>query len=412
MTIKNFDLLLEKYAKLVINLGVNIRRGQNVLIYADIEQAQLVHALTDAAYTRGADKVDVEWSDVHTKRAFLENAPEDALTATPTWVPVRAQNIADANTTRISILSTDPDAFSHIDSNRVSLLEQTFRRANQPVQKATMNNDLDWIVIGAAGQAWAEKVFPELDAAATKDRLWEEIFKVTRVTVDNDPIADWQAHVNQLKTKANWLDEQNFKALHFKSPITDLTVGLARDHRWEASDSSDKAGYTFIANMPTEEVFTSPDAHHIDGYVQSTKPLSYSGTLIQDIKLTFKDGHVTEADASTGRDILKQLLQTDSGANSLGEVSLVPDPSPISQSGIIFYNTLFDENASDHLALGAAYPSNIKGGTQMPLAERQAHGQNDSLVHVDFMIGSADMDVDGLTQDGQVVPVFRNGDWA
>ncbi|GEA94669.1 aminopeptidase [Weissella viridescens] len=412
MTLEHFDLLLDKYAHLVTSIGVNVRKGQSILIYAEIEQAPFVHKLTDAAYERGATRVDVEWSDLHTKRAFLENAPEEALATVPTWVPVRSQNIADANTTRISILSADPDGYSHIDDNRISTLEQAMQRANSPVRQATMNNDLDWIVIGAAGQAWAQKVFPDLEAPYAQDQLWAEIFKVSRISVDNDPEADWAAHVAKLKTKSQWLNQQNFKSLHFKSPITDINIGLAENHFWEAADSADKSGHTFIANMPTEEVFTSPDYRHIDGHVQSTKPLSYAGTLIKDIQLTFKDGHVTEAHASTGEAILKQLIATDAGASSLGEVSLVPDPSPISQSGITFYNTLFDENASDHLALGAAYPSNIQGGTQMPLEERQAHGQNESLVHVDFMIGSADMDVDGITFDGKTVPVFRNGDWA
>lgn len=412
MTIENFDLLLTKYAQLVASLGVNVRKGQSILIYAEIEQAPLVHAITDAAYERGAAKVDVDWSDLHTKRAYLENAPEEMLSNLPTWVPVRSQNIADANTTRISIMSADPDGFSHIDSNRITLSERAFQNANKAVREATMNNDIDWIVIGAAGREWSQKVFPDLDANDAQDALWEQIFKISRISADNNPEADWTAHVEKLKEKSAWLNNHNFKELHFKSPITDLTVGLAENHFWEAADSVDKSGHTFIANMPTEEVFTSPDYRNIEGHVKSTKPLSYSGTLIKDIELTFKNGHVVDAHASTGEAVLKELLATDEGATSLGEVSLVPDPSPISQSGITFFNTLFDENASDHLALGAAYPSNINGGTQMGLAERQAHGQNDSLVHVDFMVGSADMDVDGITFDGESIPVFRNGDWA
>ncbi len=208
------------------------------------------------------------------------------------------------------------------------------------------------------------------------------------------------------------MNQQNFKALQYHSEKTSLTVGLAEDHVWEAAESFNKAGNRFVPNMPTEEVFTSPDYRHIDGTVQSTKPLSYSGVLITDIKLTFADGKVVAAEATTGQDTLQQLIQTDAGAASLGEVSLVPDDSPISNSDIVFYTTLIDENASDHLALGAAYPSNIKNGTQLSVTDRQAKGQNDSIVHVDFMIGSADMDIDGVTQDGQLVPVFRQGNWA
>ena len=310
------------------------------------------------------------------------------------------------------MISADPDGLGTVDGDRVSAYQQAYQRANQAVRKATMNNDVSWLVVAASGQAWAEKVFPELSGEAATDRLWEEIFKITRVGVENDVIADWMAHVNKLKEKAQWLNDLNFKELHYKSAVTDLTVGLAEDHLWEASDSIDKAGNMFVANMPTEEVFTSPDYRNIHGTVTSTKPLSYAGVLINDIKLTFENGHVVEAHASTGEAVLQQLIKTDEGASSLGEVSLVPDPSPISQSGIVFYNTLIDENASDHLALGAAYPFNLKGGTQMDVEARKAKGQNDSLVHVDFMMGSADMDIDGITYDGQVVPVFRNGDWA
>lgn len=412
MTIKNFSQLLTRYAQVVTKTGLNVRKGQSLLIYADLDQAPLVHRITDAAYDLGANRVDVEWSDLHTQREFLKHADEASLTTTPTWLSVRAQHIADTATTRVSIMSANPDGLSDIDGERISAYQTAMQHALSPVRKATMNNDLDWIVIAGASQAWAEKVFPELTGEAALDRLWQEIFKVNRIHLDEDPNQLWQAHIATLQEKADWLNQQQFKALHFQSPRTDLTVGLAEDHHWEAADSVDKSGHTFVANMPTEEVFTSPDRRFIDGHVTSTKPLSYAGVLITDIQLTFEKGRVVKVSATQGQNVLEKLLATDEGAKSLGEVSLVPDPSPISQSGITFYNTLFDENASDHLALGAAYPFNIKNGSQLDLETRMAKGQNDSLVHVDFMIGSADMDVDGLTADGQVVPVFRQGDWA
>lgn len=412
MTLANFDVLSQKYADLITSVGVNVQKGQDIVIYADVEQVPLVHKIVDSAYARGANNVMIEWQDIHIQREFLKNANEDSLTNIPAWVSVRAEELMGKHTTRISLISADPDGLSSVDGDRVSAYQQAYQRANQAVRKATMNNDVSWLVVAASGQAWAEKVFPELSGEAATDRLWEEIFKITRVGVENDVIADWMAHVNKLKEKAQWLNDLNFKELHYKSAVTDLTVGLAEDHLWEAADSIDKAGNMFVANMPTEEVFTAPDYRNIHGTVTSTKPLSYAGVLINDIKLTFENGHVVEAHASTGEAVLQQLIKTDEGGSSLGEVSLVPDPSPISQSGIVFYNTLIDENASDHLALGAAYPFNLKGGTQMDVEARKAKGQNDSLVHVDFMMGSADMDIDGITYDGQVVPVFRNGDWA
>ncbi len=412
MTLANFDVLSQKYADLITSVGVNVQKGQDIVIYADVEQVPLVHKIVDSAYALGANNIMIEWQDIHIQREFLKHANEDSLTNIPAWVSVRAEELMGKHTTRISLISADPDGLGSVDGDRVSAYQQAYQRANQAVRKATMNNDVSWLVVAASGQAWAEKVFPELSGEAATDRLWEEIFKITRVGVENDVIADWMAHVNKLKEKAQWLNDLNFKELHYKSAVTDLTVGLAEDHLWEAADSIDKAGNMFVANMPTEEVFTAPDYRNIHGTVTSTKPLSYAGVLINDIKLTFENGHVVEAHASTGEAVLQQLIKTDEGASSLGEVSLVPYPSPISQSGIVFYNTLIDENASDHLALGAAYPFNLKGGTQMDVEARKAKGQNDSLVHVDFMMGSADMDIDGITYDGQVVPVFRNGDWA
>lgn len=412
MTIQNFETLLTKYANLIVNTGINIRKGQNVIIYAEIEQQQLVHALIDAAYAGGANRVDVDWSDLHTKREFLRHASATDLQALPESAHVRAQEIADNVTSRIAVVSNDPDGFAGIDGQRVSAFEQAYQRAVAPVRQATMNNDLDWCVVGAAGQAWAQKIFPDMTAAESQEALWTQIFKINRVTVENNPTEAWTNHIEKLNAKGAWLTEQNFTALHFKSAVTDLQIGLATDHVWEAADSVDKAGSRFVANMPTEEVFTSPDFRNISGTVTSTKPLSYAGVLINDIELTFTDGKIVSAKASSGEEVLQQLISTDEGAKSLGEVSLVPFHSPISESGIVFYNTLFDENASCHLAIGAAYPSNIKNGTTMNTDDRQAKGQNDSVVHVDFMIGSADMQVDGILPDGSSIPVFRNGDWA
>ncbi len=286
------------------------------------------------------------------------------------------------------------------------------QKAFTSVREATMKDDISWLVVAAAGQAWAEKVFPDLSGQAAVNRLWEEILKDVRIDDTSDAIDHWNHHIKKLQAKADWLNQQNFKALHYKNAKSDFTIGLAEGHIWEAAISQDKAGNIFIPNMPTEEVFTAPDNRHIDGHVAATMPLSYQGNLIDNIALDFKDGRIIDATATRGENVLKQLIETDDGSKSLGEVSLVPDPSPISQSGILFYNTLFDENASDHLAIGAAYASNISDGKTASPESLASRGWNISDVHVDFMIGSSDMMIDGITQDNHSVPVFRNGDWA
>ncbi|MDR3241330.1 MAG: aminopeptidase [Lactobacillaceae bacterium] len=412
MTLANFDTLLAKYADIITSIGVNVQPGQDILLYADVEQQQLAHLIIDSAYKRGANHVIVDWSDSYITKEFLKHGSEESIVNVPTSTTVRAKELVARSTSRISLISADPDALGDVDPDTVAKYSKAQAHAKKPIMEATMNNDVSWLVVAGAGQKWAEKVFPDLKGEAAKDRLWEEIFKITRVSIDNDPVEDWKKHIALLTEKAAWMNENNFKELKYSSPRTELTVGLAEDHIWEGADSKDKAGNYFTANMPTEEVFTAPDYRNIHGTVTATKPLSHGGVLINDIKLTFKDGYVVDASASTGEDVLKHLLDSDEGARSLGEVSLVPDPSPISQSGIIFYNTLIDENASDHLALGAAYPFNLKNGTQMDDKARKSKGQNLSIIHVDFMMGSADMDVDGIRYDGTVVPVFRNGDWA
>lgn len=412
MPIKNFDQYLEKYAELIITTGINVQPTQSVIIYAEVTQQPLVHALIDSAYQHGAKAVQVEWKDDYITHALIQNASDEVLNQVPTSTTIKAQEIASNRISRISIMSEDPDSFGDLDQQKVAIFSKSQAYGKKPVMDATMNNELAWVVVAAASPAWAKKVFPELNPAEACEKLWLNIFKFNRIESTQDPTVAWQKHIAQLNQHATWLNQENFKALHYLSPRTDITVGLAENHHWEGADSNDKAGNYFTANLPTEEVFTSPDYRHIDGHVTATKPLSYGGVLINDIQLTFENGVVTKATASTGQAVLDQLLASDSGAKSLGEVALVPNPSPISQSGLIFYNTLIDENASNHMALGAAYPFNINNGTQMDDATRQAHGQNQSIIHVDFMMGSADLDIDGIKADGSTVPVFRQGDWA
>ena len=409
--IENFSEKLKKYAELIVKVGVNVQKGQPVVLYISVTQQELAHLIVEEAYEAGASEVMIEWKDTFSEREFLKHASEERLENVPEYIVKKGNYIAGKKAARISVMSADPGAYSGIDQKRIAKNQAAMGKALRQVRKATQNNDLSWTVVSAADQAWAEKVFPEKKGQAAIDALWEEIFKTTRID-KADPVKAWHEHDQKLHEKSDWLNDQQFSALHYVSPVTDITIGLPENHVWEGAGSFTPEGTEFMANMPTEEVFTAPDCRRIDGYVTSTKPLSYAGNILEDMKFTFKDGKVVEATAKKGQEVLEHLLETDAGAKSLGEVSLVPDPSPISQSGIIFFNTLFDENASDHLALGASYPFNVAGGTKMSDEELLDHGMNVSQTHVDFMVGSADMDIDGIKKDGTIVPVFRNGDWA
>lgn len=408
----SLETKLNQYAQLIIKRGVNVQPGQTIILYAAVDEAYFARKVVNAAYAAGAREVVVEWSDQQIDKDFLSHTPIERLEYVPKYEIDKANTLMDNFASRISLLSQDPDGLATVDSKRLSTYLKTKQKALSRVREATMKDDISWLVVAAAGRAWAEKVFPDLHGEAAVQRLWEEILKDVRIDDNSDALENWQAHITTLQEKADWLTSQNFKALHYKNSQSDFTIGLATGHIWEAAISSDKAGNTFIPNMPTEEVFTAPDNRNINGHVAATLPLSYQGNLIENITLDFKDGKIVNASATKGLDVLNQIINTDDGAKSLGEVSLVPDPSPISQGHVLFYNTLFDENASDHLAIGAAYASNIIDGKTTNPKDLASRGWNISDVHVDFMIGSADMSIDGITQDGDIIPVFRSGDWA
>ncbi|MCH4171756.1 MAG: aminopeptidase [Lactobacillus sp.] len=411
MTLPNFEESLQKYAILIVETGINVTKGDTVVLQIAVDQADLARKITAAAYALGAAEVQVDWQDDTVQRAFITHATEQRLTAEPQWQKERIEAWIAHKAKRISVMSSDPNALAGVPHDRVNSYQRTAGQIRQHLREVTQNNDVSWTVVAAASPQWAQLVFPDKTPEAATDALWTQIFKTTRVD-QADPVAAWQAHDAKLHEKSAWLNQQQFDALHYQAPGTDLIIGLPANHQWEAASSENAQGETFMANMPTEEVFTAPDYRRIDGYIAATKPLSYAGTTLTDMHFTFKAGKVVAASAATGQAILDHLLATDDGAKSLGEVALVPDPSPISQSGLIFYNTLFDENASNHLALGAAYPFSIAGGTKMNPLELQKAGLNHSLVHVDFMVGSDKMNIDGLTKSGAVVPIFRNGDWA
>ena len=412
MTLENFNENLKKYARLIAETGVNVQDNHTVVLQISVDQAPLARLITEEAYRLGAAEVIVQWSDETIQREFLAHAATDRIENVPQYKIDQTDDWIAKGASRISVVSSNPDALAGVDAQRVAAFQAANGKALVNLRKATQANKVSWTVVAAASEGWAAKVFPELATSEEQvDALWNEIFKTTRVYEEN-PVIAWDIHDKKLQEKAAELNEQQFTALHYTAPGTDLTIGLPKNHLWEGAGSYNARGEEFMANMPTEEVFTAPDSRRVDGYVSSTKPLSYAGTIISGMKFTFKDGKVVDFSAEQGEEALKNLLAIDEGAKHLGEVALVPDPSPISQSGLIFYNTLFDENASNHLAFGSAYAFNLQGGTEMSEEELAEAGLNRSQTHVDFMVGSDKMNIDGIKEDGTIVPVFRNGDWA
>ncbi|MBS0671560.1 aminopeptidase [Enterococcus faecalis] len=412
MTLENFNENLKKYARLIAETGVNVQDHHTVVLQISVDQAPLARLITEEAYRLGAAEVIVQWSDETIQREFLAHAATDRIENVPQYKIDQTDDWIAKGASRISVVSSNPDALAGVDTQRVAAFQAANGKALVNLRKATQANKVSWTVVAAASEGWAAKVFPELATSEEQvDALWNEIFKTTRIYEEN-PVIAWDIHDKKLQEKAAELNEQQFTALHYTAPGTDLTIGLPKNHLWEGAGSYNARGEEFMANMPTEEVFTAPDSRRVDGYVSSTKPLSYAGTIISGMKFTFKDGKVVDFSAEQGEEALKNLLAIDEGAKHLGEVALVPDPSPISQSGLIFYNTLFDENASNHLAFGSAYAFNLQGGTEMSEEELAEAGLNRSQTHVDFMVGSNKMNIDGIKEDGTIVPVFRNGDWA
>ena len=412
MTLENFNENLKKYARLIAETGVNVQDNHTVVLQISVDQAPLARLITEEAYRLGAAEVIVQWSDETIQREFLAHAATDRIENVPQYKIDQTDDWIAKGASRISVVSSNPDALAGVYAQRVAAFQAANGKALVNLRKATQANKVSWTVVAAASEGWAAKVFPELATSEEQvDALWNEIFKTTRIYEEN-PVIAWDIHDKKLQEKAAELNEQQFTALHYTAPGTDLTIGLPKNHLWEGAGSYNARGEEFMANMPTEEVFTAPDSRRVDGYVSSTKPLSYAGTIISGMKFTFKDGKVVDFSAEQGEEALKNLLAIDEGAKHLGEVALVPDPSPISQSGLIFYNTLFDENASNHLAFGSAYAFNLQGGTEMSEEELAEAGLNRSQTHVDFMVGSDKMNIDGIKEDGTIVPVFRNGDWA
>lgn len=410
--LENFDKLLNKYADLIVNKGIAVSQDDYVLINADIEQAPLVRLVVKSAYQSGAKKVIVNWSDDIISRVNYEGQDVETLTDIPQYKIDEAHDLLDKRAKRIALRSSNPNALKGVDPKKISESQLASSQALEKVRNATQANVVSWLVCAGAGEEWAKLVFPELETTEEQvDALWDQIFKTTRVYEEN-PVEAWDAHEATLNEKAAFLNAEQFDQLHYTAAGTDLTLGLPKNHVWESAGSTNEKGDVFIANMPTEEVFTAPDFRRAEGKVSSSKPLSYGGTVIDGMTFHFKNGEVVDVTAEQGEETLKTLINDNKGSKSLGEVALVPHKSPISQSGIIFYNTLFDENASNHLALGQAYATSVQGGAKMDRDQLEEAGLNRSNVHVDFMIGNAEMNIDGIKEDGTIIPIFRNGEWA
>ncbi|MCR8642744.1 aminopeptidase [Paenibacillus sp. N1-5-1-14] len=407
-----FQQNLEKYANLAIRTGINLQEGQTLVVNASIECAPLVRLVVKKAYEAGAKNVMVEWSDDTVTRTKYELAPDEAFTEFPMWRAQGFEELAASNAAFLSIYAPNPDLLTGIDPKRIATNTKTASTAMSKYRAYLMSDRAVWSLVGHPTVEWARKVFPNAesndDAVA---KLWDVIFETTRIPAE-DPVAAWQEHCDQLHKVATILNEKQYKTLAYEAPGTNFTLDLVENHIWAGGGAVSESGTPFRPNMPTEEVFTMPHKDGMNGTVRSTKPLNYGGTVIDNFSITFENGKVVDYSAEQGYETLKHLVETDEGSSRLGEVALVPHKSPISDTNLIFFNTLFDENASCHLAIGNAYPTNVQGGTKMTDEEKAASGVNQSLTHVDFMIGSAELNVDGITKDGKREPIMRNGNWA
>lgn len=408
----SFEAKLEKYAEVIVKVGLNVQPGQRVLIwFAPHESAPLVRAITRIAYQVGARYVGTIFEDLENTKAWLEWGDEDSLEEywldTMEWV----KKYGERGDALLLLSGNDPNFLEAYPKNKVQHYQAGYSKNLGVYRGLIGTGEISRCVAVAPTKAYADVVLSDLPEEERIEKMWDLIFQLSRVDGD-DPVADWQMHVENLTRRKDFLNQKNYSALKYKAPGTDLTVGLPRGHYWKAGGGENKVGVFYVANIPTEEVFTMPDRTRVDGLVRATKPLAYGGSTVEEFSLRFERGKVVEVISDTDHgDIINNLIGTDENASYTGEVALVPHSSPISQSGRTFYNILYDENASNHIALGNAYRYSINGGTAMSDGEFLAAGGNISNLHVDFMIGSGEMDVDGITQDGASEPLMRAGEW-
>jgi aminopeptidase len=399
---------LDRYAELALQVGVGLRPGRRLVVRSPIEAAPLARALAAAAYRTGAPYVTAMWSDPEMARLRYDLAPEGTFDEVAYGEGAALAGMAERGDAFVSIDAKDPELLRDADPERVATARSAAQRSLKPFRRYVMNGGVAWTILAAATPAWAAKVFPEEDAEAATARLWQAIFTAVRLDA-GDPVAAWREHVAALEARSEHLNERRYRSLRFRGAGTDLSVGLADAHVWRGGQTVTNDGRTFVPNLPTEEVFTAPHRDRVEGTVRASLPLAYAGRVIDGLRLRFSEGRVVEAGADSGEEVLARLLDTDDGARRLGEVALVSVDSPIRRSGRLFFDTLFDENAASHLALGEAYRICTEGGQALGDAEAAARGLNASLTHVDFMIGGPETDVDGVRADGGEEPVMRSG---
>ena len=401
---------LEKYADLIVNIGLNLHEGDKLSMRMSEHSLPLARLVAKKAYEKGVSDVRMEFSDdtITLDRYLL--APDEAFEKYPEYLVDFSESLLKDNYNVVNLLAPNPDLLKPADPARIAQWQKVAGKASKRLMAYTMQNKVKWCVTAVASPAWAEAAFPDLPEDEAMQKLWENIFKATRVDQD-DPIAAWEKHDQELKKHEAFLNEARFDRVRYQGPGTDLMVGLVKNHVWKGGSGFSQKGDRFFPNIPTEEVFSMPDADRVDGTLRATMPLSVRGQIVDDFHFTFKDGKVVDYEAGTGKQILDDLLEMDEGAKRLGEIALVADNSPISNTGILFKNTLFDENASCHFALGAAYSENLKGATDRSEEENRKLGMNNSLIHVDFMVGAKDVTVTGIKEDGTEIVLLKDGDW-
>ena len=403
--------LLKKYAELIVRTGANVQSGQIVQLTVSAEQHEFAALVIEACYKAGAKKVNVDWTYDAKSRLDLLYAEEEVLSKVLPWEEAKMKQMTEDLPCRIYIVSEDPDAMKGIDPKKISAVMQSRASAMKPYRNA-IDGKHQWVIAAHPSVKWADKCFPNDENAV--DKLWDAILRTVRVTEDNDPVSEWKKHTSFISEKAAWLNEQGFSSLKYKSDNgTDFTVELIPGAKWEgAGNTNSENGVFYIPNMPTEEIFTSPMAGKCEGTLVSVKPLSWNSQIIEDFSITFENGRAVSCRAEKGQELLERMLKMDDGASMLGEVALVPKESPVNQCGFLFYETLFDENACCHCAVGMGFKEVLPDGDSLTVKEAQERGVNDSVIHVDFMVGADDLSIDGIRPDGTAVPVFRNGTWA
>ena len=407
-----FEDKLKEYADLLVRVGVNVQKGQDLVITSQVDQAPFARLCVEAAYEAGARLVDVSWADDAITRMTCLSAAEETFDVIPEYKVRLMTDYAENNACFLRLVSSDPENLKGVDPSRLERQHRASGKYMKRYRELLMGSAFPWCIGALASPAWAKRVFPDKPETEALAALWERIFMAVRVTGDGTAVEKWHQHQENLQRRVKILNDYAFDRLHYYNALgSDFTVGLCKGHIWCAGGEHSAHGQFFMPNMPTEEIFTAPDRNRCEGVIYAALPLSKDGNVIENIRFVVKDGQIVEASATANEELLRKSIAVDEGASRFGEVALVPYDSPISNSKTLFYNTLFDENAACHLAFGEAYPMTVAGAMDMTETERLAAGLNKSITHVDFMVGTADLSIDGYTADGRCVPVFRNGNF-